>query len=297
MGNEITNTDGRRLTHGELSVLRKRGVAAVQNGESPNAVARILGVTKAAVYNWLSLYRGGGWQNLEAQKRGGRKPALGPKEMEWVYKTVSGGDPRQLKFEFALWSAKLLMAAIRRELGISLSKASVCRLLLQLGLTPQKPLWRAYQRDPETVGKWLEEDYPTIKRAAKRAGATIWFGDEAGVRSDSRNGATWAPKGCTPVVSTTGARFGLNLLSAVSAKGEMRFMCVGSRVNSDVFILFLKRLLASSERPVFLIVDGHSAHKSAKTAKFVAENKGRLRLCFLPPYSPTSTRTNSCGTI
>jgi len=286
MGTGIIKIDGRSLGHAELSELRRRGVAAVQNGESPIAVSRILGVTKAAVFNWLALYRGGGWQNLDAKKRGGRKPILGPAQLEWVYKTVSCGDPRQLKFEFALWSAKLLMLAIRRELGVSLSKASVCRLLHQLGLTPQKPLWRAYQRDPATVEKWLQKDYPAIKRAAKRAGATIWFGDEAGVRSESRNGTTWAPKGCTPVVSTTGARFGLNLISAVSAKGEMRFICVDKRVNSEVFILFLKRLLACCERPVFLIVDGHSAHKSAKTAEFVAQHKKMLRLYFLPPYSP-----------
>jgi transposase len=286
MENNAPKTDARRLTHTQLTELRKRAVAAVHNGESPATVARVFGTTDAAVYGWLALYREGGWHNLNAKKRGGRPTKLTTKHMRWIYKTVTQGDPRQLKFEFALWSANLLRAAIARKFGIKLGKTSVCRLLHQLGLTPQRPLWRAYQRDPEAVRKSLAEAFPAINKAAKRAKAEIWFGDEAGVRSDSHSGTTWAPKGCTPVISTTGARFGLNLISAVSNKGAMRFMCVGGRVNAGVFITFLKRLLVGAEHPVWLVVDGHATHKAAAVSAFAASAGGMLKIFFLPPYSP-----------
>jgi len=280
------HTDARSLSHDQLTELRRRAVLSVQNGESPEDVARILGVTRAAVYNWLALYRGGGWDRLDAKRRGGRKPLLDAKAMRWVYKLVTLGNPRQMKLPFVLWSAKLLGLEIKKKFGIPLSKASVCRLLHQLGLSPQRPLWRAYQRDPAAVGRWLKEEFPAIREAARKARADVWFGDEAGVRSDAHSGTTWAPVGRTPVVSTTGARFGLNVLSAVSRRGALRFMCVEGKVNSDVFIAFLRRLVDGAPRPVFLVVDGHPTHKSAKARAFVESLGGRLRLYYLPAYSP-----------
>ena len=282
----MKSQDARKLSHDKLTELRRRAVTAVQNGESPEDVARVMVVNRASVYGWLALYRNGGWDNLDAKKRGGRKPKLDAKALRWIYQTVTLGNPNQLKMPFVLWSAKLLAAAIEKKFGIKLSKASVCRLLHQLGLSPQRPLWRAYQRDPQVVERWLKEDYPAIRAAARKAKGEVWFGDEAGVRSDAHSGTTWAPKGQTPIVSTTGARFGLNVISAVNRRGALRFMCVEGKVNADVFIEFLGRLVESAGHPVYLVVDGHPTHKAAKTRKFVESTKGRLKLFFLPGYSP-----------
>ena len=278
--------DARRLTHTTLTELRKRGVASVQNGQSPEVVARALGISRATMYGWLARYRDGGWAALQARKRGGRQPKLNAKAIRWIYQTVTEKNPLQLKFTFALWTANMIGQVIDRKLGVKLSKASVCRLLVQLGLTPQRPVWRAYQQSPEAVQKWLQEEYPRIRRLARQKKAMIFFGDEAGVRSDHHAGTTWAIKGKTPVVSSTGARFGLNLISAVSAQGEFRFMTVKGRVGAVQFIDFIKRLLHNTTRRVFLIVDGHPAHKAKMVQRFAASVKDRFRLFFLPPYSP-----------
>ena len=136
------------------------------------------------------------------------------------------------------------------------------------------------------MDRWLKEEYPAIRAAARKAKGEVWFGDEAGVRSDAHSGTTWAPKGQTPIVSTTGARFGLNVISAVNRRGALRFMCVEGKVNADVFIEFLGRLMESAGHPVYLVVDGHPTHKAAKTRKFVESTKGRLKLFLLPGYSP-----------
>ena len=172
------------------------------------------------------------------------------------------------------------------QFAISLSEVSVGRLLHELGLTPQRPLRRAYQQNPERVAHWLQHEYPAIQKEAKAVGATIYFGDEAGVRSDYHSGTTWAPKGQTPVIRTTGARHSLNLVSAISAKGSMRFMTVSGKMTADRFIEFLERLLKNQSTPVFLIVDGHPVHRSARVRKFVESTEGRLKLFQLPSYSP-----------
>lgn len=278
--------DARRLSHRMLTELRQRGVSGVQEGQSPEVVAKALGINRVTIYGWLSRYRQGGWGALDAKKRGGRTPKLDGKALKWIYHTITTKNPLQLRFTFALWTAKMIGQIIFDRFGIRLSKASVCRLLNQLGLTPQRPIWRAYQQKPEDVQRWLQEEYPRIKDMARRYKALIFFGDEAGVRSDHHAGTTWGAKGKTPVVSSTGARFGLNLISAVSSQGEFRFMTVKGRVGAAQFIQFIKRLLHGMDRMVFLIVDGHPSHKAKSVTRFVKSLKDRFRLFFLPPYSP-----------
>jgi len=278
--------DARTLTQEALSDLRRRGVASVQNGQSPDEVAEVMGVSRAAVFSWLAMYRSGGWDALTARKRGGRPKKLNGKQMAWIYRTIATQSPLQMRFTFALWTLDMVRIVIRRQFNIQLSRSSVGRLMDQLGLSAQRPLWRAYQQNPKAVAEWIKKEYPGICAEAKRRRALVFFGDEAGVRSDAHSGTTWAPKGKTPVVSTTGARFGMNLISAISRTGQMHFAVVEGRVNAEVFIEFLKRLIHNRRRPVFLIVDGHPSHKAAKVKRYVESVEDRLSLFFLPPYSP-----------
>ena len=249
-------------------------------------VAAAMGVNLRTVFRWLALYRSGGWGKLEARKRGGRPPKLDGKGLKWVYDTVVGKNPLQLQFPFALWTAGMVRELIARRLGVQLSHSSVCRLLGQMGLSVQRPVWRAYQQDPEAARRWREEEYPKLHDRAKRVGGQIFFGDEAGVRSDSHWGTTWGRRGRTPVVSGTGARFGANLISAISARGQLRFMVTPGRVTAPVFIGFLRRLMVNATSPIFLIVDGHPVHRAKSVRRFVEEQEGKLELHYLTPYSP-----------
>jgi len=278
--------DARRLTHKELTDLRQRAIHAVHTGESPEVVARVMAVSRQALYGWLARYRQGGWDALDARKRGGRPRKLSGSALRWLYNTITNKNPLQLKFPFALWTTAMVVSLIHDKYGVRLSRSSVSRLLHQLGLSAQRPMWRAYQQDPEAVEQWLQKEFPKIKTLARKAKADIYFADEAGVRSDYHSGTTWAKRGKTPIVSTTGARFGLNLISAISPRGQMRFMITKGRVGAKVFIDFLIRLIHNAKQSIFVVVDGHPAHRAKKVSQFVDSVKDRLRLFFLPPYSP-----------
>lgn len=282
----MNKRDGRALDHKTLEEIRIRAVQQVEAGESPEDVIRVLGFGRTVIYDWLAKYREGGIEALRAKPLAGRPPKLQGRHLKWLYNTITSKNPSQLRFEFALWTRGMVRELIRDKYGVRLSDVSVGRLLRKLGLSPQKPLRRAYEQDPEQVQQWLDEEYPKIKALAKEQGAAVFFGDEAGVRSDFHSGTTWAVKGETPIVPATGQRFGLNLISAVSAQGEMRFMVVNGRMNAGKFIDFLKRLVHNQMRPIFLIVDGHPSHRARKVIEYVRRTDGWLRLFFLPPYSP-----------
>jgi len=283
----MRKNDARRLDHKTLEEMRIRVVKRVQEGESPEVLAHVLGLNRSTVYGWLARYRRGGWNGLKAKPLAGRPPKLNGKMMRWVYDTLTRKNPLQLKFAFALWTREMVAKLIKDKFGVVLSVASVGRLLAQLGITCQKPLHRAQERDEALVQQWLKKDYPKIKAMAKASGADIYFGDAAHIRSDHHAGRTWGKKGETPIVEATGARQGMSLLSAITSRGHMRFIIIDKGgVNADVFIEFLKRLIAGAKREIFLIVDRGPAHVAKKTKAFVESLNGSLRLFYLPPYSP-----------
>jgi transposase len=283
----MKTNDARSLDHATLEAMRERAVRSVQKGESPEVVSRVIGVNRSTMYGWLAQYRRGGWRALKAKRLFGRPRKLDDKKLKWIYDTVTQKNPLQLKFAFALWTREMVAKLIKDKFNISLSLVSVGRLLAQLGISCQKPLYHALERDEALVQQWLKQEYPRIKALARRQNAEIYFGDAAHMRSDHHAGRTWGKKGDTPVVLSSGARYRMSLISAVTSRGHMKFMIKEEGgVNADVFIEFLRRLMIGSKNSIFLIVDRGPAHVAKKTKAFVASLGGRLRLFYLPPYSP-----------
>lgn len=278
--------DARQLDHKTLEALRMRAVNRVQCGESPETVSKAIGINRTTIYEWLAKYRDGGWDSLKSRPTPGRQPIMNGKQIKWVFDVVTQKNPQQMQFEFALWTREMIQKLIARKYKIKLGLKSIGKLLAQLGLTCQRPLYRAIQKNESLVREWIRKIFPKIKRRAVVEKAEIYFGDAAHIRSDHHSGRTWAIKGQTPIVTSTGSRFAFSLISAITAKGQMRFMVVEGGVNSDVFIQFLKRLLIGAKRKIFLIVDNGSSHNSKKTREFVASQTEAIELFYLPPYSP-----------
>lgn len=279
-------TDGRKLDHQSLQAMRMQAIKAVQGGQTVTNVAAVMGMNIRTVFNWLSAYANGGQKALQAKPIPGRPAKVTAEELRWIAQAVKDNTPQQLKFEYGLWTLSLIGELIRRQFGKTLSLTAVSRVMRLLGFTPQKPLYQAWQQDAVLVQQWQTAVYPAIREEARQVGATIYFADESGIRSDYHTGTTWAPCGETPVVNVTGARFSLNMLSAVGPRGEFRFMLHEGSVNAAVFKEFLKRLMLGATKPVFVVVDGHSIHKSKLVSKYVESLDGKLKLFYLPPYSP-----------
>jgi transposase len=279
--------DGRKLDHGTREEIRTRAVRlVVEEGKSPEEVIEALGFHRSCIYDWLRRYEEGGWEGLKTKPMTGRKRIVDEKMEEEVLRIVTERSPVGYGFESALWTRWMIRDIIFKEFGKLISITTTGRILKRIGLSPQRPLRRAIEQNPEEVREWKDKEYPQIKEAALREGGEIFFEDEAGVSTTSQSGTTWGPEGETPVIETAGPGLRLNMASAISPKGDMYFKTFEGSMNSDRFIEFLEELLRENEKPVFLITDNHSAHTSNKTIDFVESTNGRLRLFTLPPYAP-----------
>lgn len=163
---------------------------------------------------------------------------------------------------------------------------AVGRLLAELDITPQKPLRRAYERDPAAIEHWKKTVFPGLRAKAKRVGAKIFFLDEAGVRSDQVLGRTWGICGQTPEVATSGKRQSVNTISAVNALGEFWFEIYNQRLNGPMFVDLLGNFMKRRRSRVFLVLDRHPSHIAKVVSEYVQSLEGRLELHFLPGYAP-----------
>lgn len=265
---------------------RRAVVEAVQRGEAVEVVARIFGVATRSVFDWLAWYRQGGWQALKEGPRSGRPRKVSGEIMRWLYRAITLGNPLQYQFEFCLWTLAIIRRMLRREHGIELSKSAVSRLLGQMGLSPQRPIYRSYKQKPRELRRFLKETFPGLQALARRTGAVIFFVDEAAVRSDAHRGTTWGKIGETPVVQDSGDRFGLRLISAVSPRGDMRFATFAGAMTGSRFVEFIEKLRKDVKRPLIIIADNASYHRSQPVKDYVAGSQGLVVVENLPRYAP-----------
>jgi transposase len=278
-----------RLRSAAQEDLRRKAVTAVLDGGEVKHTAKLFGITRQAVHNWLRLYHAEGEVALRAAKKGA--PRTGGKLMPWqcaqVVRTISDKCPEQLKLPgFWLWTREAVQHYIKSYFDLDLSLSSVGRYLRRWGLTPQKPARRAYQRDARACKRWMDEEYPAIREQAKSEKATIFWGDECGFRSDHQVGTSYSKQGQTPVIPASGNRFTCNMVSAIDNSGRLYFKMFDGKFDAAVFIDFMGRLIRQSRCKVFLIVDNLRVHRSKEVEKWLAGRSRQIRIFFLPKYSP-----------
>lgn len=280
--------DGRTFDHQTLEAIRLMAVERVREGDPASEVIAAYGFNRTTIYKWLKTARrpGAGIKALRSTKATGRPRSLTAGQERQVFRWVNGRDPRQYGLDFGLWTRAVVAELIEKKFGRRLGLTAVGELLAKLGLTPQKPLQRAYQRDPQAIEKWQQETYPAIARQAKRQGADIFFWDESGFRADTVHGKTWGVRGQTPVVPRPGQRQSISAASAVNANGAFWFCTYDGALNAERFVGLLQKMMKYRKKPVHLVLDSLPAHKKALVREYVATTKGRLTLHFLPGYAP-----------
>lgn len=279
----------RKLPAAAQEERRRQVIGLRQCGMTYKVIAAQVGLSRTGVPDICHRFAAEGAEGLVSKPRG-RKPdeqrLLNAVQEAEVQGLIRRHTPDKLGLPFALWSRAAVGALVTRHCGVELAVRTVGKYLARWGFTAQKPIRRAYEQDPAAVRRWLRREYPAIVARAKQTRGVIFWGDETGLRSDDGRGRGYAPRGRTPVVWVCHKRAGLSLISAVTNRGELRWMIVDGAVNAPTLIRFLGHLVRDARRKVFLILDRLKAHRARLTRDWLAEHRSEIEVHYLPPYSP-----------
>lgn len=281
--------DLRTLSESELLGIRKFAVHQVQSGKSQQKVCLEIGLRPNTLSDWCKDFKEKGIKGLKSEKRGAKSEPmklLNNSQEKEIQKMIIDKFPEQLKLDFALWTRKAVKELIAQQFNIDIAVRTVGTYLKNWGFTPQKPKKKAYEQDDKKVQKWLEDEYPSIQKLAKEQDAEIHWGDETGVRNQCQHGRSYAPKGKTPVKMGMSKRFSVNMISSITNQGKVQFMIYSDSMNADKFVEFMEKLIKSSEKKIFFIVDNLRVHHSKIVKEWVEKHKKDIALFYLPSYSP-----------
>jgi transposase len=280
-------SDARLIPDDVMSYLRKIAVHAVQEeGQSPEEVIKILGFDRSCIYDWLNRFREAGYDGLDTKKAPGSPARMTSDIDAWLKQVLLESSPEDHGYDTTLWTCGLLADLVEEKYGIQVVPETINHHLHQMGLSYQKPGYIAREQDAAAVEQFVTQTVPKIQRLAEKVQADIGFEDEAAVDLRDHYGKTWGARGVRPEVFVTGKHGRVSILSVVTPEGGLRFHATENRINSDEYIQFLTQLMSTRTRPLFLIVDRAPFHTSRKVRIFIWRNRRRIRLFYLPSYSP-----------
>ena len=281
--------DARKLKISAQQELRERGVKMREQGMGYKEIGQILDVHHTTVSTWYAKYKRDGKDGIKIKTRGrkeGDKKTLNPSQEAQIIKRLIDTTPKQLKFKYVLWTREAVKKLIKYEFGEDMPISTVGKYLQRWEFTSQVPIKRAYERNDKAVQTWLKDTYPAIEKQSKEENAEIQWADETACVSLPSIIKGYAPKGKTPVMEHTAKRFKINMISSITNRGKLRFMVYEQNMDANLFITFLERLIASSDKKIFLILDNLRIHHAKLVKAWVEEHQKDIALFYLPAYSP-----------
>lgn len=280
-------SDFRKIPDEVMNYLRRIAVRAVEDKHhSPALIADVLGISRSCIYDWLRWYRSEGEAALDTRAAPGAAPVITPAMDRWLHDTILNTTPVDHGYDTELWTVKIVVALLRQRFGVWVGESTVALHLHRLRLSCQRPCYRAQEQDPEAVARFLLHTFPKIRNLAEKMGAEIGFEDEAGVGIMTHAGRTWGAVGQTPVVLAADRRGGYNVLSVITAAGTLRYSVADRTIDGEQYVAFLQQVLRGRARPLILIADHVSFHRSALVRRFVRAHRTQLRVFFFPTHAP-----------
>lgn len=268
-------TDYRKVDPQAVYELKKVALRIRRKGKEVSEICEITGLADKTVRMTFDAYDAGGIDAIKPKKRGrkaGEKRTLNPEQEHEMISMLVDHDPAQFKLKGCLWTRDSVKELIKVKYGITMPNRTVGEYLHRWGFTVQRPAKRAINQKPEQVERWLEEEYPAIHRKAKAENAEIFWGDEAAVQN---------------VVKVQAKKMHINMISAISNRGELRFLLYSEAINSERLIGFMEALIKTANgRKVYFILDNLRVHHSKQVSQWGEAHREEIALFYLPPYSP-----------
>lgn len=285
----ITLPDSRHLSDEVLSALRLRALHAYELGYTQKQIAAVLGINRVVVSRWWTAYQRYGlsaWPLGRSGRPTGSSRLLTPACEKYVQHLLDTENPRDLGIAAPLWTRRAVAELIQKTCHVDLPVRTAGLYLRRWGFSPKRPRRKARQQDPAEVQEWLEKTYPAVAARAEREGADVWWGDETGMDADESRDRGYARRGQTPEKEVSGDRRRVNVVAAITARGQLEFETSLKTMTAERFICFLAALEAAAPRKVVLIVDRLRAHLTPEVLDWMADHQERIILVALPRYAP-----------
>jgi transposase len=280
--------DARKLSPEEKATLRKKIIRLMKKHSDTKIVSEMCECSIRHVQNVWKNYKEKGIVVVK-EKKVGRPPNTGRLTLEQqqeIQKILIDKNPNQLKLPGFLWNRSNIQSLIQSKFKIGLSLQAISQYLKKWGFTPQRPIKRNYKQNSEEVNAWLDKEYPEIKKRAKEENAEIMWGDETGCQNETNYVKGYAPKGKTPVLPVGNEHLRINMISAITNQGKLRFMFYRESMNGKMLIKFMRRLIKDSKKKVFLIIDNLKCHHAKIVTAWLEKHKSEIEVFYLPPYCP-----------
>jgi transposase len=285
----ISLPDARQLPDQVLEALRLRALHGCELGFTEADVAALLGVSRETVSHWWSAYTSQGLEAVPGDRTGrpvGSGRTLSEEQAQHLQQLIDDHSPEELGIASPLWSRRAVRDLIRQEFGLHMPLRTVGEYLHRWGYTVKKPRRRARDQDPVEVQRWLEETYPKLARKARKEGAVILWCDEVGVVADAFPGYGYARQGQPASLEVPPPHLRINMISAISNGGLVRFMTYKGTMNAALFLVFLSRLIRGLDKKIYLIVDQLQAHQAQAVQQWLRKHQSQIEVVPLPKYAP-----------
>lgn len=265
-------------------------MAALERGESPTTVARVLGVHVTSVHRWRRLARAG---SLAAVPHPGPAPLLDDSQLQRLEALLLQGAKHH-GWHNELWTAARVAALIKRHFGVEHHPEHVRKILSRrLDWSSQKPKRKARERDDAEIERWKGDELPRIIREAFAREAHVVFLDESGFMLNPSLRRTLAPRGQTPVLEAWDRRDRISAISAVTlspvlARPGLYFELLppGKTFHAEEVVDFLEELRKQLRGPFTVVWDRHKIHGRAKAVKAYLAKHPEIVAEDLPAYAP-----------
>lgn len=247
-------------------------------------VAMILGRDYQTMLQWARAYNERGIAGLESDKPSGRPSRVTPEQQDEIKRIVQV-SPRKLGLKFSNWTCKSLSWLIKKMFCVTLRREAVRNLLHKLGFVLIRPTYRYVLADAKERKRFLRRFRRKFSRLTKHD--LLLFLDESTVKQHPLLQAKWALQGSKEFVGTLGNHAKTHVFGAINHAMGKAFHIKSKKLNSDVFMKFVERLMAlNPKKHLMLVIDNAPWHTSKKVMSFFESVADKVEIIWLPTYSP-----------
>ena len=288
MEKELTY-DVRKLSPKEQEELRKKIVRQKKKDCESREVAAICESSLRHVQSTWKKYQEGGVKAISAVKMGcpkGKYSKLTLEQSAEIIKELTEKTPKDCGLTGYLWDRKAVSELVKQRFGVEMPLSTMGYYLKKWNFTCQRPQKKDYRQDASALKEWVEVTYPAIVKQAAEENAEIWWVDQTGARNASNYIRGYAPKGETPTLPVASAHTGVNMISSITNNGGLRYDFYCGKFNQNIYMDFLKRLINTTDRKVFVIADNSSTHHGLLVKEWKEKHTDDITIFHLPSYAP-----------